>query len=140
MSKKTSAVALLFVAAISFSIGAAPQDRQDNANTILKELHAERVAMLTFVRDYARMESQTGRVTPSELLGAENELNAAKLDAASTKKERLVFLRAHVRLFGSAEQRAEAQHRVGLLLVTEVKQATAARLKAEIDLLTEGMK
>lgn len=78
---------------------------------------------------------KNGQVTHADVLNAKIELLTAELDLAANKNERLGVLESQLQLFRRLEKVAQAQFLTGEALHTEVLQAKAARIDAEIALL-----
>jgi hypothetical protein len=115
-----------------------PVPGQDEASQQLEFLLKARRDTLRQIVNLLEAERRTGgRATEEPILRASNQLLDAELDLASTKAERIALREKVVTNLQQIEKITAAQVGFGVRKPEEALQATAARLKAEIQLLRE---
>ena len=115
----------------------APESPPGEATTQLQSLLKERRDTLRKLVDAVESRYRSGGVSVDSVLRASEQLLEAELDLAETKPERIAVYGKLVANFHEREQAARAGYDTGTATLESLLEVTAARLKAEIQLLRE---
>jgi uncharacterized protein (TIGR03067 family) len=111
-----------------------PKKAGPPANDRIRQLQRERVKALEAQLQGSFERVKIGKEPLVELLSAVRELGEAELEVAETPKDRITAAEAMLKRFMDIEKQLFELQQAGLQTKQGIAQATAARLKAEIEL------
>jgi uncharacterized protein (UPF0264 family) len=103
----------------------------------VEKLLRERLALLREVAEVQQQNFELGRATLSDVAYARQLASAAELELAATAAERIKVREALLKSLKEVEEMVKAQVEAAIRPTVDLKMATATRLRAEADLLTE---
>ena len=136
MVNKKSYLAMSAVVVVAISLAAAPQVRNQNQTEAFKLMN-ERQAVLQKILDVERRRFELGQSTIEKVTVAERELLDARLELATTKRDRIKIREAALKLSEERESQIAKRADQGELSPDAVLKAKSIRLRAEIDLHLE---
>ena len=129
---------LFFLAAAAHSAGAEIHRKANDPDLDqIKALQEERIEVLTQLVKLTTTWYQMGQVTFNEVVSAQRELIAAKLDATDEPEKRVALLTQHLGLLAELLKLTEARQAAGRAAQADVFQAKSLYLDAKIKLLRE---
>ena len=128
---------LMGVGIIALPVVVAQNQGGPSRQARLDELLQQRRDILTRAVDVQMQQYLEGSCTLQAVLDVRRELQAAELDAAKTRAQRIAVLEEQLKIAQRSVALAEQRFRVGALPQASVLQAQAAVLSVEIALLRE---
>jgi hypothetical protein len=127
--------ALTFVAWIATNESDAQQDIKNPDATKIEQLLQQRHEALEQRYDALMQRHDNGTLHSMHVIPAFDDLLKAKLELASTKREKIEICNQRIENLRKGEEIAEALNKVGTGSFEDRMLATAARIQAEIDCL-----